>query len=113
MPQFDLAENKWVEVVAAGSSSPQQINISMGEALVSVGAPTALTSAIKLGGAARSSLEAARSLNVDAGYSVWVRPIGLRVLFYVGQAAGGSPTPTPTPTPTAAITAGQIAALLL
>lgn len=93
MAQFDLAADVWTEVIAAGGSSDQMIVLSMGEALVSLGVPDATTQAIKMGGASRRSLLDARIYIAPAGFAVWMRPIGARVIFSTGASIGGIVAP--------------------
>ena len=85
MAKFDLTADAWAEVVAAGGSAPQMIVIDIGEALVSIGTPNALTNALRLGGASGRNITDGRMMTVPAGAAVSLRPAGPRVVGYVGQ----------------------------
>lgn len=85
MPAFDLTAAEWVEIVTEGGSNPQMIVVSMGEAMASINAPTATSRTIRLGAGSGVGISDGRILTVPAGNSVWIRPVGPRVLGYVGR----------------------------
>lgn len=91
MPPFDLSNDAWTEVVAAGGSSAQQITVTLGEALVSIGAPDALKAAVKIGGASGRSLTDGRTLVVEAGIAVSARPVASWARLTVGSAVLTAP----------------------
>lgn len=99
MALFDLLPNVTTEIAASGGSTPQQITVSMGEALVFLGAVDGTRKPIKVGGSE------ARTVYAHAGVAVNVRPLTGRVLVTTGDAAaGGAAVVLPTLTLTGPLT---------
>ncbi len=81
MPRFDLSTDAWTEVVAAGGAIGTSLTVTMGEALVFIGAPDALRKAIRIGGSGE------RSISIPAGFAVNVRPVGRFATVTTGDSA--------------------------
>jgi hypothetical protein len=92
-----LTGNDWVEIAPAGGSVGKNIIVPLGEALISLGVPDALTQAIKIGGAAGRSVVEGRSFTSEPGVAVWIRALSQLVTYTIGDSAGqGGGTPVPT-----------------